>query len=50
MAEYHGRPGWIAVFLKRNYATIMKLNSIFHLSYASIASLFFVVVLQGLNL
>jgi len=37
VAEYHRRPKWIAVFLKRNDGTIRQLNDIFpmHLSAAS---------------
>ena len=29
MAEYHGRAGWISVFLERNQRTIIKLNGVF---------------------
>jgi hypothetical protein len=37
MAEYDRRSAWIAVFVKRNYGTIMKLNNTapMHLSAAS---------------
>jgi len=47
VTEYHRRPTWVALFLKRKNGAVMKPNAILSVHRAGI--LFCALVLQGVN-